>query len=378
MKPIIKTLSLLFAAVCLTVFCSCVDMNNSDSDKLNSSSGSSGGEVASGGLPFTEPLEKAFNYCPSVFIENGEIYCYYCSNAESGIIQDHIYVRKGLKNKDGSISWTEKTLVLAPSFGEYDAFHCCDPSVIKGEFSYDGKSYSYLMAYTGNTSNVNNKIGLALSNQPMSGWVKVKNAFKTYDGPASHWGVGQPELLSVNEKSEVMLFYSVGSYSTYMVAEKWNLSNLNEPKMLSSAQITTKGLLSLNGGADVMNNANVAYDKQLKRYYFVSDCHPYPTDGDPLFVSSAFRVTYMSEKDENIGDTFASLAAQSGKSWFTLKTVGEAETGYKRNSNCAIVRSPYGYILDNSSIEVYYSMSELGYGYEWTYRIHSYKIDVTE
>jgi len=55
MKPIIKTLSLLFAAVCLTVFCSCADMNNSDSDKLNSSSGSSGGEVASGGLPFTEP-----------------------------------------------------------------------------------------------------------------------------------------------------------------------------------------------------------------------------------------------------------------------------------------------------------------------------------
>lgn len=42
------------------------------------------------------------------------------------------------------------------------------------------------------------------------------------------------------------------------------------------------------------------------------------------------------------------------------------------------MRSPYGYVMDNSSIEIYYSMSELGYGYEWTYRIHSYKIDVAE
>lgn len=359
---------IILVLIMCNIFTSCMEINDNNEpvDKYKN-------------FPFNEPLKDAFNYCPSVFEdEKGVVYCYYCSNKESGIIQDHIYVRKGTKNGKGQIVWGEKTLVLAPSFGEYDALHCCDPSVIKGEFSYDGNKYSYLMAYTGNTSNINNKIGLAVSNEPMQGWVKVRNPFKKYDGDSSHWGVGQPDLLSVDKKGKVMLFYSVGSTSTYMMAEKYDLSDLNNPVLLTSSTITTKGLTNLNGGADVINNANVAYDKNLKRYYFVSDCHPYPTDGDPLFVSSKFRVTYISEKGENIGDLFESIAKQGGKSWSTLATIGEAETGFKRNSNCGIVRSPYGYVLDSSKIEVYYSMSELGFHYEWSYRIYPYAIEVNE
>ncbi|MBQ9480879.1 MAG: hypothetical protein IJU84_01795 [Clostridia bacterium] len=337
---------------------------------------SCGEEEKSVGFPFNEKTEQAFNYCPSVFVENGSVYCYYCSNKESGVIQDHIYLRIGKYGKDGQIRWGEKILVLAPSFGEYDAFHCCDPSVIKGEFSHNGKSYRYLMAYTGNTSNVNNKIGLAVSNDPVTGWVKVKGPFIAYGGDVTHWGVGQPELLSVDEKGTVMLFYSVGSTSTYMMARKYDLSDLNDPKLISSEQISVKGLYDLNGNADVMNNAGVAYDKEKKRYYFVSDCHPAPTDGDPLFVSSHFRVTYISEKG-GIGDAFLNAGA-AGQSWSTLKTVGEAETNFKRNSNCAIVRSPFGYTLSDSDLEIYYSMSNLGTDYTWSYRIYSYTIAVNE
>ena len=150
-------------------------------------------------LPFDEPLEHAFNYCPSVIQEeDGTRYVYYCANKVSGVIQDHIYCRKGTVNAKGGYSWSEKTLVLAPTFGNFDAFHCCDPTVIEGAFRYRGTDYKYLMAYTGNTSNINNKVGLAFSNDLMSGWVSMDEPFITYDGDKTHWGVGQPALLSVD------------------------------------------------------------------------------------------------------------------------------------------------------------------------------------
>lgn len=52
--------------------------------------------------------------------------------------------------------------------------------------------------------------------------------------------------------------------------------------------MTQSGLMNGATG-DVLNNIEVAYDETQKRYYIVSDCHTYPTDGGPLFVSSAFR-----------------------------------------------------------------------------------------
>ena len=329
-------------------------------------------------LPFDEPLEHAFNYCPSVIQEeDGTRYVYYCANKVSGVIQDHIYCRKGTVNAKGGYSWSEKTLVLAPTFGNFDAFHCCDPTVIEGAFRYRGTDYKYLMAYTGNTSNINNKVGLAFSNDLMSGWVSMDEPFITYDGDKTHWSVGQPALLSVDCQGTVLLLYAVGGTATYMMAETWDLSDMSEPKRLGAAQITHRGLTSLTGGADYLNNADIAFDPATRRYYFVSDCHPYPTDGDPLFVSDSFRVTYLGEAG-GIGDLFESALSQAGKSWMNLATVGEAETGFKRNSNCGIVRDSFGYLPNPDEIEILYSMSELGGQYEWTYRIYAHTLSIEE
>lgn len=70
-------------------------------------------------------------------------------------------MQKGHRERQRRIQLVGKTLVLAPTFGNFDAFHCCDPTVIEGAFRYRGTDYKYLMAYTGNTSNINNKVGLA-------------------------------------------------------------------------------------------------------------------------------------------------------------------------------------------------------------------------
>lgn len=326
-------------------------------------------------LPFDEPLAETFNYCPSVIEEeDGTRYVYYCSTAQSGVIQDHIYCRKGTLKGNGFM-WSEKTLVLAPrSYTEYfDAFHCCDPSVIEGKFSYKGTEYKYLMAYTGNTSNINNKVGLAVSNSPMGEFVALEEPLVTYSGDKSHWGVGQPTLVSVDKQSTVMLFYSVGSTSTYVMAEKWDFSDMEVPRRLSSAKVSEKGLSNLNGGLDYYSNIDVAYDETTSRYYVVSDCHPHPSD-TPTIMSSHFRVTYMTEKNA-FGD---SLMQEAGKSWLNLATIGPSETGFPRNHNCGIVRDGYGRLKKSDTIEIMYTMSLTGDKYEWTYRIYSQTIAIEE
>ncbi len=72
------------------------------------------------------------------------------------------------------------------------------------------------------------------------------------------------------------------------------------------------------------------------------------------------------------------FAAPSTQSHSLLATVGEAETGFKRNSNCCIIRSPYGYVLRSESLKVLYSMSEVGNEYEWMYRIYAHTVLVSE
>lgn len=333
------------------------------------------------GMLFDDPVENTFNYCPSVLqTDENTRYIYYCANILPGVIQDHIICRKGTREKDGKWSWTEKKVVLAPTPGKYDGLHCCDPSVIQGKFRYGGTEYAYLMAYTGNTDQINNKVGLAVSNNLMEDWVKVEGAFRTYGGDPKHWGVGQPSLVSADKKGEVMLFYSVGSTTTYTQVERLDLSDLDNPVTLSSVQLTQRGLVDLNGNAgDVMSNGDYAYDPVKNRYYAVSDCHPNPTDSDPMFVGSHFRVTYLNEKaGAEPGSIFGTQEASAGKSWSTLATVGPNETGFPRNSNCGIVTDPYGWTLSQDEMEVFYSISKTGANFTWSYRIYPYLIPIQE
>lgn len=330
-------------------------------------------------LPFDEPLEQSFNYCPSIMeLEDGTRYVYYCATKESGVVQDHIYCRKGTPTVNGYV-WGEKTLVLAPTEGTFDGLHCCDPSVIRGDFSYNGQKYQYLMAYTGNTYHINNKVGLALSNHPTEGFVSIGEPFIINDGDPSFWGVGQPSIVSVDQKGTVLLFYSYGGYETCTYAEKWDLSDINSPELLSRVKLTASGISGYDGSADVINNIDVAFDKQTNRYYMVRDCHPNPTDGEPSFVASHFNLSYLPESAD-ISAAFADQDAHNALEWVNVANVGPDQTGFVRNSNCGIVRDEYGILKNSEKVEIFYSMSELGTDelyYAWTYRIHGFGIDIS-
>ena len=85
-----------------------------------------------------------------IFIdENGNRHVYYCTNRDEGNITDYVGYRTASYTEKGGWDWSEMEIVLGPTQGTWDQRHTCDPSIVKGEFSYKGEQYNYLMAFLG-------------------------------------------------------------------------------------------------------------------------------------------------------------------------------------------------------------------------------------
>ncbi len=321
-------------------------------------------------LQFTTDKKGIYNYCPTIMqTDDNTRYIYYCTNKESYNVTDYIGCRKATKGEDGSWSWGEEMIVLSPTAGTWDARHVCDPSIVGGEFKYNGNTYSYLLAYLGCTSNnsQDNKLGFAVANSPEGPFVKVGDApfidfVRDNTTDVFQWGVGQASLVNMDKKSNIKLFYTRGDKDgTRTIVEDWDLSDLSSPQKKSSVKLSEFGLKNLNGEGDIINNASFVYDSEAKRFYAVSDCHPNPSSV-PDYISSHFRITYFNEPS-----TYASFT------WKSLKTVGASETGFARNHNTGILRDTYGQ-LPNGYISVFYTVSVEGNDSLWSYRIYDYHI----
>ena len=307
-------------------------------------------------------------------VDENTMYIYYCTNQNAYNVTDYVGFRQATKGADGKWTWSAESIVLSPTSGTWDSRHVCDPSVVMGNFTYNGEQYSYLMAYLGcdTSDNQENEIGLAVAKSPSGPFVKVgTDAFigyerdTTVDQSIFQWGVGQASLINMNKQGEIMIFYTLGAPSgTHTMVEKWDLSDLNTPqKMTETVKLSETGLKTLTGKQDIINNASFVYDAESKRFYASSDCHPNPSDA-PDFISSDFRVTYFNDT----GDF-------SKVTWRELCTIGADETGFARNHNTGILRDGYGH-LANDYISVYYSVSNTGTGNNslWTYRIYDFHI----
>lgn len=250
-------------------------------------------------------MEYFYNYCPTIFEEDGVRHIYYCANKKHGNVTDYVAYRKGVKDETGRFIYSDIQYVLEPTENSWDSRHVCDPSVVKGEFTYNQENYNYLMAYLGcvTSDNTSNEVGLAVSKSPEGPWIKVGDGpfcdYELNDNSGFQWGYGQPSLVSVDRKSEILLFYTVGDgKSTYEVVERWNLKDLNNPQMVSdgSKRVITRGLKNLNGLQDYISNADYAYDPTSGRIYMIKDDHPSP---DGANVSSSATIYYLEEDFEN-------------------------------------------------------------------------------
>lgn len=309
-----------------------------------------------------------YNYCPSVLEEaDGTRYLYYCTNRESYKIIDYIGCRRGTRNADGSYTYGAETVVLAPTAGAWDAHHTCDPSVVRGDFTYKGQSYRYLMAYLGCTSydNQDNEIGFAVANDPMGPFVKIADTPTipyVRKGDAWQWGVGQASLVSRDKGSRVYVFYTEGTATrTHEFVDEWDFADLENPIRLSHTDLATTGLTTRTGGGDYIGNADFAYDADSNSFYMATDSHPYPSD-EPNYITEYFRVAYFA------GDDVTRVR------WNELEHIGPAETGFARNHNVGLVRDAYGWLPGGNSLTVYYTGAGKGANALWTYRLHAYTL----
>ena len=353
---------------------------------------------AKGGAAFTEELfgeskeENFYDYCPTALIEGDTMHVWYCSNEKSGNVTDFIAYRQGKLNAAGKWEFSEKKLVLSPSeknSGKWDSRHTCDPSVVKGEFSYNGEKYAYLMAYLGckTSDNTRNEVGLAVAKTPDGEWVKVgdqpiANFYTSADYGENRWGYGQPSLIAENGKGKVILFYSMGAAKTCTIAEEWDFSDLNNPVRLHRAELKERGVVNASGSQDCINNADFAYDPVRGKLYCIKEDGPYPTDGGVNWIAGSNTILAL-----NVGDNFDLLFSGETYQWEKMDTLTKDLTSSPRNHNACIVKSASGYLTNAYRIPVLYTAADLAESYpdwalggQWpslhTYRIHGAFFDI--
>lgn len=278
--------------------------------------------------------QQKYSYCPIGIDLGGSVRTFYCENKDSGVISDHIYT-----SCNGS-----KNIVLSPG-SDWDCVHVCDPSVIEGNFSYEGTQYRYLMAYLGcNTTDCqNNQIGLAVSNSLELGWVRVYNApFIGFNYDDNHsdcfqWGVGQPSLVSVDNGGTVAIFYTQGTWNlTSELVEVWDLSNLDNPVNLGKATVSNSGT------GDFISNADYCYDINSGTLYMVSDVHPF-SSGVLGNIADSSRVCSTSV---NLAD----VNSMANCSWSVIKVIDSSDTGHDKNHNAGFIRDSFGHVSGTPSV----------------------------
>lgn len=371
------------ALVALTVFSVCACKKGVDTEGLT--------KEGADGLLFAEPeFSRLYNYASTVVVDGDIGHIWYCSNYSSGANGDHIFYRKGVRADDGWY-WGEKQLVLSPGeAGAWDSANVCDPSVIKGEFRYEGKTYPWLMAYLGCSTygNYENAFGLAVAESPAGPWVKVTTTevaplydfYTLYPNAGNNmqlWGTGQPSLVSADKQGKVLVFYTQHFDPDWgQMVERWDFSDLNRPVREFSNVLESNGLLQRDSEPDYITNADFMYDPYRNVLYTGTDVHPFGPDY-PNNIPTVGRVAYVdltADKDGVLGDTLRESVL-----WTDVGQLSEDVTGNKRHSNLSFCRDVYGWMTDPDAIDVVYASSNVKEEEDWaliyTWRLFRYSLN---
>lgn len=144
-----------------------------------------------------------YNYVPSGIRRGDRLQLWWCG---LGPASDNIFFQE--------IDLEERSAgpivsAIQPTPAAWDSLHTCDPSVIRGRWTYEGRTYTYAMYYTGTDDPANqgatNGIGVAYSNDGRT-WVKYP--YSVYRNPRTQppsYGIGQQAVLSTDGASAISL-----------------------------------------------------------------------------------------------------------------------------------------------------------------------------
>ncbi len=306
------------------------------------------------GTVFDEVL--GFNTKDASVFEDGETRYVVYASSESKNGKQVFAARKATK-VDNQWVYQEKHVVFKGSENGWDK-NIFNPSILKGQFSYGGNNYQYLMAYNGNDNSdgVNNHIGIAVSNDVLSSWTRVGTTpiIQNPEIFEASYGFGSPSLVSYNQQGRGYLFYAVGEREVSFTAVKtFDFSNLDN--MILEAGYTSlpiTGLTDKVEGEAIILNAGFALSSDGTSIYMVRDRLP----------QSANRPNQTTEVE--IDKASLGIITDLGQSWTAvdsitgLKTIDpndEESLGWDQIYSGEFVTDPYGKLLSSSKCEVYYS-----------------------
>lgn len=323
-----------------------------------------------------------YNYAPSAFKDdNGIIHLFYVGNTGTTAIVDHIYHRTISKRSNAAgYNYSNEYTNLEHSAGKWDSVQVCDPTVIKGNFNYNGTTYKYLMVYLGVATYDNslNQIGLAVSNDLNSRFIKVSVNSPFIPYPAnSRWGAGQPTAINLDGKGQVMISYTHGVVGkTYQVVGIYDLSNLNNPVTVKAPKEVLK-----NGSPSYISNADIAIDLVNDLIYCTAHkgntYEKNSVTGTVNYIPSQSLILTKKlnlKSYSSLSDAVYTALTTSTNSWSAKILSSDSYLIH----NTGFIRDPYGYINgtnDVSSLTLISTAQKHGNQTSqlWSYQIRLYK-----
>lgn len=299
---------------------------------------------------FAPSKKEIYNYAPCLIqTDENTKYVFYCTNRESAVIVDYIGWRKGVL-RNGDWVWGEEHIALSPGESGWDCTHVCDPDLIKGEFHYNGYTYSWALFYLGcdKWDCNHNQIGVAFAGSIEGPWVKF-DGNPVIPGECDYWGTGQCSQVSIDEKGKFRVIYredDAGGTSCKMV--ECDFSDMSRYKISAPVSISWEGLPTWQLGM-----SHAAYDPTRKVYYMVAE-----KDWDG-------KVRCCKELVIAVMDA-ASFESGDG-AWQVLTVIDQAATGKYGNHNAAVVRDSYGRIWSTDVLDIALSSGEQTF--IWDFRI---------
>lgn len=303
---------------------------------------------------FQKSTGDYYNYAPCMIQTDEQTkYVYYCSNRVSGEIVDYICWRKGTL-ENGVWVWGDENVAFGPSQGEWDQWHVCDPDIIKGEFSYNGHTYTWAMTYLGVAQwDCNaNQIGIAFADSIEGPWVKFsQNPIITAPNTTS-WGVGQDSMISLDQSGRIRIIYRYSDGTDdYCRYQDFDFSDANSYTAASAKSVTRQGLTD---GVSHTCSSHVIYDSARETYFMAAE-HIWDEQ------KRSCRETMIAALPK------ADFEAGTG-CWEILYRYNQSNTGYVSNHNAALCRDPYGYNIASDKLAVVMSSGESN-GL-WTFKIN--------
>lgn len=336
-----------------------------------------------------------YNEHASVLEENGERYVYYTKNqTKNDDGREYIAVRKGTQ-RNGEWTYTNASVALQPAKSGWDGEKVFQSDVVKGDFTYHGAAYSYLMAYAGTQSDTSRKgaqIGLAVAKTPTGPFERVNDTpfltWNAYDysqyGETVTNGVCEPSLINYNGGGQIILFYSLFNPNTSHSCKYVLLDASADLKDLPARSGERGNLLSKEGIADMGTDpacigADFALSADKTTLYAVRDYYPVPAVAPAVAEAVQLIGAPVDILWQTVGEQSPRWTVLDDKisSLDTAVWEEENKTGYDRVYSACIIASEYGYVQSGAPLSIAFTSCALASSfadYKFTPMLHEYTV----